>query len=500
MGRLVVIAGGLIALVLLLANLSGGSETDTLAEAPEVADAAVEEVVDEQEEDESEAVESETAEDDAAQADDTDEDSAVETELLVDMEVAQIGDDFIRFRIASSTETAFTSVISQDGEIIITQEGLLNAEEILTERIEGLEPGTLYTVQSTLIGPPAVTSTSVLFRTNGDIPDPESDSQTPAVNITSLEITDIGPTHFQFDYFSDQCANGSFVVIEQESGEQVGKNDGGPESCVTRSLGVPGTWTPPLEPETTYVVTINMEANGAGRGRPYGNVATETLVVTTPPRPIPDDPIDREVPAVVFTSIEAMETTSETVRVDYSTNVCTNGSFVVREVGGAEVGRHPGSSTGCATQHSAIAGLWTEPLEPETDYVIVLTAEADGAGQGGGNVATESINVSTFAEPSLPADMPDPVVIEQLDSSVANGTASVTVLTNSCAEIQVTALQQFGDQLTTPSRTTPCAEETQVTNIALAEEGDTVLLVTAIGEDFGPGDPNRASEVIYLSN
>lgn len=421
-------------------------------------------------------------------------------ELLVDMEMAQLGDDFVRFRVASSTETAFTSVVTQDGAVVITQEGLLNAGEVLTERIDGLEPGTFYTVQATLIGPPAVTSSSVLFRTSGGTPEPEVDSNTPQVNVFDLEVTDIGPNHFQFDYFTDQCANGTFVIVEQASGEQIGRNDGHPEACVTRSLGVPGRWTPPLEPETTYIVTINVEANGENRGRSHGNVATETLVVTTPPRPLPDDPADRELPPVAFTSIEWMETTSDTVRVDYSTNVCTNGSFVVREVGGAEVGRHPGSPSGCSTEHSALAGRWTEPLEPDTRYVIVLTAEADGAGQGGGNAATESIDVSTFAEPEAPEDMPEQVVIELIEPVVEDGTANVTVQTNSCAEIQVSAIQQFGDELEPPSRSSTCVENTEITDIPLAPDGTTMLVVTAFGEDFGPGDPNMATEVVYVSN
>lgn len=425
--------------------------------------------------------------------------SEPDLDIVVDMEVAQIGDDFIRFRIASSGDTAFTSVIRQNDEIIITQEGLLNAGETLTERIEGLEPGELYTVQSTLVGPPSVTSLEVLFRTNGDIPDPAEDAATPQVNITSLEITDVGPTHFQFDYFLDQCANGNFLVVNQETGEEVGRNMGGPESCVDRSLGVPGVWTPPLEPETTYVVTVSAEANGRNRGRPYGNVDTEILVFTTPPRPIPDDPTERSLPPVEFTSIEVRETTDTTVRVDFSTNVCTNASFVVREVGGSEVGRHPGSARGCATNHSAIAGLWTEPLAPESDYVIVLTAEADGAGQGEGNISTESINVSTVADLAGPEVPPEAVEIELLEPSVDGSTGTVVVETNVCAEVTVTSFVQLGEQLGDPVGTTECSSTTEIGGVPLAPDGVTVVFVTVEGEAFGPLSPNRASDVVTLT-
>ncbi len=445
--------------------------------------------------------EQDVAADGAVQSGDADADSAdeeTELQITVDMEVAQIGDDFIRFRIEASDATAFTSVVRQDGEIVVTQEGLLNAGETLTERIEGLEPGELYTVQSTLIGPPAVTSLEVLFRTNGDIPNEAEDSQTPQVNITSIELGEIGPTHFQFDYFTDQCANGSFVIIEQATGEEVGRNNGGPESCVDRSLGVPGVWTPPLEAETTYVVTVTAEANGTNRGRPYGNADTETLVVTTPPRPIPDDPAERTVPPVEFSSVEVMETSTTTVRVDYTTNVCTNGSFVVREVGGSEVGRHPGTPQGCTTNHSAIAGLWTEQLSPDTDYVIVLTAEADGAGQGLGNIATESIDVQTLPELTTTDAEQEQVSIERIETAVVGETATAQIVTNVCANIRVSTFEQPGLQLGDVIASDTCSQDIEISDLQLAPEGNTLLIVNAEASESSPQNPNTASEVVVL--
>ncbi len=427
-----------------------------------------------------------------------DDDDVVAPELTMDVEVAQLGETFIRYRFRSSEPTAYTAVVMLDGEVVSTREGVLAAGEVKTERVEGLEPGTVYTAQATLVGPPAVQSSEVLFRTIGSEPDPIKDSETPQVEMINLRVTDLQWDHFQFDYLSNVCANGTFIVIEQESGEEVGRNNGHPNGCVGKHLGVPGWWTPDLSPSTTYVVLVTLEANGEFRGRPYGNTVTESLVVTTPPRPTPGDPGERSVDPVELAGMTQMETDASSVRVDFSTNVCSNVSFVVREVGGDEVGRHDGFPRGCSTTHSAIPGVWTDALEPDTSYLVVVTAEADGAGQGDGNVATETITVRTTPFFAAPEDPPDAVEIVGLESSIDGDTATVRFQTNICTTATVTTFEQGGALVDLAESTGDCATTHVFTGLAVAGENKSVLVATVDGEELAPGEPNRTSVTSVL--
>ena len=427
-------------------------------------------------------------------AEEPDEDDVVlAPELTMDVEVAQLGEQFIRYRFRSSEPTAYTAVVKQlDGEVVSTQEGVLASGEVKTERVEGLEPGTVYIAQATLLGPPAVQSSDVVFRTIGSVADPELDSATEPVEMINLRVTDLQHDRFQFDYLSNVCANGTFIILEQESGEEVGRNNGHPNGCVAKHLGVPGLWTPPLTPDTTYVVLVTLEANGELRGRPYGNTVTESLVVETPPRPTPGDPGDRELADVEFVGVEQMETDSSSVRIDYSTNICTNGSFVVREVGGDEVGRHEGFPRGCATEHSAIPGAWTAALEPNTSYLVVLSAEADGSGQGDGNTATETIIVRTAPFVAPPENPPDEITVSALESVIDGTNATVTFTTNLCAQASVSTFQQAGELIDAQSTEGDCTTSHSF-EVAVADSGRTVQVVTVDGEELAPGEPNRTS-------
>ena len=420
--------------------------------------------------------------------------------LTMDVEVAQLGDTFIRFRFRSSEPTPYTTTVSdQQGNVVGSTDGVLAAGEILTERVEGLAPGTVYSAQAFLIGPPAIESSQVLFRTTGAIEDVQADAQTAPVVMSNLRIAELGSTHFQFDYLSNVCANGSFRIVEQATGVEVGLNNGHPNGCVDKHLGVPGRWTPPLEPETTYVVTVTLEANGELRGRPYGNVVTESLVVTTAPREVPENPSGREVADVEFVSIEQMETTDTSVRIDFATNVCTNAAFVVREVGGDEVGRHDGFPRGCATEHAAIPGVWTPLLEPDTTYTVFITAEADGAGSGDGNLATESITVRTESTPNQSANPPPAVEFASIVADDSGSATELVVETNVCATVTVLAYEQAGDVLGEPIATAACAQTTELAGIPLAPSGNTVVVVTAEADETTPGVPNRASEIVIIA-
>lgn len=428
-----------------------------------------------------------------------DEGELAAPDLTMDVEVAQLGDTFIRFRFRSSEPTAYTTTVTdQEGNVVGQTDGLLTAGQVKTERVEGLEAGTLYSARATLIGPPAVESSAVLFRTTGAEPSPADDAATAPVEIRSLRISELEPFHFQFDYLSNVCANGSFVVIKQETGEEVGHNNGHPNGCVGKHLGVPGRWTPPLEPSTTYVVVLTLEANGEFRGRQYGNAVTESFEVTTPPRDIPADPAERSAAPVSFASMEQMETDAESVRIDFTTNVCTNASFVVREVGGGEVGRHDGFPRGCTNEHSAIPGLWTSPLEPDTSYTVIITAEADGSGAGDGNIATESITVRTAPAIAPNPSPPEQVAIESIQQSINGDTADVTVTTNICATVSVLSYAQPGPVLGTTAATDVCSLTSTITDVPLAPDNKTILLVSVEAEEFGPGTPNRASDNVIV--
>lgn len=426
-------------------------------------------------------------------------DVAAAPDLTMDVEVAQLGDTFIRFRFRSSEPTAYTTtVVDQEGNLVGQTDGLLVAGQVKTERVEGLEAGTLYSARATLIGPPAVESSAVLFRTTGAEASPVDDAATAPVEIRSLRISELEPFHFQFDYLSNVCANGSFVVIKQETGEEVGHNNGHPNGCVGKHLGVPGRWTPPLEPSTTYVVVLTLEANGEFRGRQYGNAVTETFEVTTPPRDIPADPAGRTAAPVSFASMQQMETDAQSVRIDFTTSVCANASFVVRKVGGGEVGRHDGFPRGCTNEHSAIPGLWTPPLEPDTSYTVIITAEADGAGSGDGNVATESITVRTAPAIAANPSPPEQVAIESIQESIDGDTADVTVTTNMCAKVSVLSYAQPGTVLGTVAATDVCSLTSTITDVPLAPENKTILLISVEAEEFGPGTPNRASDNVVV--
>lgn len=98
---------------------------------------------------------------------------------------------------------------------------------------------------------------------------------------------------------------------------------------------------------------------------------------------------------VTLNNLRSSDIRSDRFQVNYESNICANGSFVIREQGGAVVGSNAGQSNGCTTTHLGIPGFWTSKLKANTTYVITLTVEADGQGKGNGNTATKSITVTT---------------------------------------------------------------------------------------------------------
>jgi len=159
--------------------------------------------------------------------------------------------------------------------VISSKSGGAQANQLVNETVKGLTPGTDYTVQVTLNGPPSADSPRVAFRTSGGAdPAPAEES----VAVQGLRLVSTTATRFEVNYESNICANGSFVIREQGGGT-VGSNSGQASGCTTRHLAIPGFWTPTLTPNTTYVITVTVEANGAGKGN--GNTASQSLTVTT---------------------------------------------------------------------------------------------------------------------------------------------------------------------------------------------------------------------------
>lgn len=190
------------------------------------------------------------------------------------IDIGRIGDTTLQFRFSSATATGYTVTVRSGSTVAKTISGSANAGTLVNQTVSGLTPGTDYTVQVTLNGPPVATSPRVAFRTSGGEPEP-ADTK---VTLGGVEVVDVRSDRFQVNYTSNICANGSFVIREQGGGT-VGSNAGQAAGCTTRHLAIPGFWTARLKPNTVYVITITVEANGAGKGN--GNKATRTLTVTT---------------------------------------------------------------------------------------------------------------------------------------------------------------------------------------------------------------------------
>lgn len=190
------------------------------------------------------------------------------------IDIGRIGDTTLQFRFTSAATTGYTVTVRSGSSVAKTLSGSANAGVLVNQTVSGLTPGTDYTVQVTLNGPPVATSPRVAFRTSGGEPEPIA----TAVTLGGVEVVDVRADRFQVNYTSNICANGSFVIREQGGG-QVGSNSGQAAGCTTRHLAIPGFWTNRLKPNTVYVITITVEANGAGKGN--GNKASRTLTVTT---------------------------------------------------------------------------------------------------------------------------------------------------------------------------------------------------------------------------
>ena len=98
---------------------------------------------------------------------------------------------------------------------------------------------------------------------------------------------------------------------------------------------------------------------------------------------------------VSLSEVEVVDARQDRIQLNFYSNICANASFEIRSLDGAVVGTNAGLDSGCSTSHHAVPGFWTDALEPSTTYEIELQVEADGAGLGGDNIATETLTITT---------------------------------------------------------------------------------------------------------
>lgn len=191
------------------------------------------------------------------------------------VDIGRIGETTLQFRFMSAEDSDYTTTIRSGSDVVVRTSGDARANALINELVQDLNPGTSYSVQVELAGQPSAQSPRVAFRTAGGETVDAVDEQ---AEVQNLRLEQVDETRFEVRYESNICANGSFVIREQ-AGAVVGRNSGQASGCTTRHLGIPGFWTAPLEPNTTYVIIVQVEAGGAGRGD--GNVASRSLTVTT---------------------------------------------------------------------------------------------------------------------------------------------------------------------------------------------------------------------------
>lgn len=191
------------------------------------------------------------------------------------IDIGALGDTFVRFRFTAKMTTSFEAILRTNRLVVSRVSGTAIGGERHDVSVDGLKPGTDYTIQVTLSGPPEAKSPAVSFRTSGGVAPPPADE---AVEFTEVAVVDLDRTRFQINYASNICANGSFV-IRDSAGTVVGRNAGQDSGCLRRHLAVPGFWTPALTPGKTYRITLTLEANGQGKGG--GNTMSRTVTVTT---------------------------------------------------------------------------------------------------------------------------------------------------------------------------------------------------------------------------
>ena len=190
-----------------------------------------------------------------------------------------------------------------------------------------------------------------------------------------IEIGFIGDQSVRFR-FTTGATTGYTATITSSAGASTTAT-GTAAAGVLENVTVSG-----LTPGTDYSIRVTLNGNPS---------VTSTAVAFRTSGAIAN-PVDQQ---VVLQNLRLESTEATRFQVNYESNICANGSFVIRDLAGAVVGSNSGQAAGCTNRHLAVPGFWTPALSPNTTYVITVTVEADGQGQGNGNTASQSLTVTT---------------------------------------------------------------------------------------------------------
>ena len=190
-----------------------------------------------------------------------------------------------------------------------------------------------------------------------------------------IDIGDIGDTSVRFR-FTTSAATG-YTVTVRSGGTVASTQTGTAAAGVLEGVTVAG-----LTPGTDYSVQVTLNGSPSVTSTP---VAFRTSGGNAAPA----------VAQVVVQNLRVASVESTRFQVNYESNVCANGSFIIRDANGTIVGSNSGQPDGCTTRHLGVPGFWTPALKPNSSYVITVTVEANGQGLGNGNTASQSISVTT---------------------------------------------------------------------------------------------------------
>ena len=190
-----------------------------------------------------------------------------------------------------------------------------------------------------------------------------------------IDIGDIGETNVRFRFTSSVTTG--YTVRVTTGGTNVATQSGSATGGVLENVTISG-----LTPGTDYSVSVTLNGSSSVTSSP---VAFRT----------PGGDAAPAVDPVAVLNLRVASTESTRFQVNYESNVCANGSFVITDSSGTIVGSNAGQADGCTTRHLGIPGFWTPALQPNTTYTITVTVEANGRGQGGGNTASQSLTVTT---------------------------------------------------------------------------------------------------------
>lgn len=194
--------------------------------------------------------------------------------------------------------------------------------------------------------------------------------------VGTIEIASLDATFVRYRFRSDTTTTYS---AEVELDGRVVHNSSG-TATANQLVGITADG---LDPGTDYTIKVTLDGSPSktaeATARTTGGEASESRV------------------PVQLLDLRVTERQSTQVQLNYESNICANGSFVLFNAAGNEVGSNAGQTEGCGTNHLAVPGMWTPALQPDSTYRIEVTVEANGRGQGNGNVAIGSFEFTTAA-------------------------------------------------------------------------------------------------------